>query len=105
MTVAETAAMLCAIGEAWCVRELTSALHDTPGDCHVAEALRRIPSEPARKQAARGYVPPKHDDTKPGFSLEEVVHNSIGGLFDVPLRRAQPIATELRARYPGSWEG
>jgi hypothetical protein len=103
--VEETAAMLCAIGEPWCVRELTSALRERPGDSYVAEALRRMPSQPARKQAERTYVPPEHDHTRLGFTFEEVLHNSVGALFDEPLRQAQRLAPELRARYPGTWQG
>jgi hypothetical protein len=103
--VAVAAATLCAIGEAWCVRELTSALREKPGDSYLAEALRRAPSELAREQAERTYVPPEHDHGKAGFTLEEVVHNSIAGLFDDPLARAMRYADDLRARYPGGWEG
>jgi hypothetical protein len=103
--VHETAAMLCAIGEAWCVRELTSVMREKPGNSYVAEALRRMPSQPARKQAERTYIPPEHDVSRAGFSFEEVIHNSIGALFDEPLAQAQPIAAALRARYRGSWEG
>jgi hypothetical protein len=102
--VQDIAVMLCAIGEAWCVRELTSALHEKPGDSYVAEALRRMPSQPARRQAERTYVPPQRDDG-PGFSFEEFVHDSVGTWFDEPLSQAQPIAAELRMRYRGSWEG
>jgi hypothetical protein len=99
------AAALCAIGDAWCVRELTSALREKPRDSYLAEALRRMPSELARAQGERTYVPPEHHHGKAGFTFEEVMHNSVGGLFEDPLARAMRYAEELRERYPSGWEG
>lgn len=103
--VHEMAALLAAIGQPWCVRELVSALEEAPRSSSIAEALRRSSSELARSQAVKLYVPPTHDPSALGYTWEEVEHNSVGEMLDHRLRAARPIAEQLREQYPATWEG
>lgn len=103
--VTEIAAVLAAVDQPWCVRELAAALRERPRDATLAEALRQSTSELARATATKHYRPPTHDPTTPGFSWEEVAHESVGELFQGPLDAARPLVDELRLRYPPGWEG
>jgi hypothetical protein len=103
--VAEIAALLAAIGQPWCVRELTSALTDVPGASTIAEALRRCAGDLAKRHAEKLYTPPMHDYSRIGFTHEEVEHANAREWFEEPFRKAQSTADELRARYPAAWDG
>lgn len=89
-----------------CHRELEAALaargeHAKP---YLAEALRRSASELARRRSRR-LEPPVHDDTRPGYTFEEVLHASAAASFDEPAREAQALGAVLRTRLPPDWAG
>ncbi|WP_394830822.1 hypothetical protein LVJ94_30365 [Pendulispora rubella] len=105
LCVTEVAALLAGIDQPWCVRELTSALVDVPNASTIAEALRRCAGDIAKRHAAKLYVPPTHDHSRLGFTYEEVAHANARERFEEPLREAQLLADELRARYPVAWGG
>ncbi len=98
--VSDIAAMLAAVDQPWCHRELSAALAERPGQTYLAEALRR-----SHGPAPDAYVPPEHDPTRVGFSHAEVVHASIAALFPGLSATERAVAIELRAAYPCDWEG
>lgn len=105
--VSDIAALLCALDQPWCQRELAQALTEAPSgvSAYIAEALRRSGSALAQRQAELLYTPPTHDSERVGFSMEEVLHNSVDSLLGEQLPGAQALADELRARLPPDWEG
>lgn len=107
IAVSEVAALLAAIDQPWCIRELEAAIKDaTPaGAITLTEALRSSHSELARRRGVELDVAPEHDPTSIGFTFEEVLHNSIGDLFAGPLEKARPLADTLRERFPPGWDG
>jgi len=100
--VSAIAAMLAAVDQPWCHRELSAALAERPGETYLAEALRRSHGPAAH---ATAYIPPEHDATRAGFSYEEVVHNSIAALFPELSAPERTAALELRGFYPPDWRG
>jgi hypothetical protein len=103
--VGEMASLLAAIDQPWCLRELASALEETPGGSVIAEALRRSSSELATRRAAKLYVPPTRNPSRRGYTWEEVRHHGAASMLDARLEAARPLAEELRTRYPPTWDG
>lgn len=103
--VAKVAALLSAIGQPWCVRELAAALDERPRNATLAEALRRTSGDLARAKAARSYVEPI-DEARDGFvTHERLVHLTTPILFERLLVRARGRGDRLRERFPPSWDG
>jgi len=101
IAVEEAAALLAALDQRWCHRELEAALRDTLRDAPatariLATALGHSSSELARRRAmGMTPPPPEHDPAVAGFTFEEVMANSADGLFHSHLEQVRPLAARL----------
>jgi hypothetical protein len=80
--VEEIAALLAAIDQPWCVRELAAALKDSPRQSAIAAALRRSASDVARRRAAELYVSPFDGPSIRGGFWDNMFHAHAGASFD-----------------------
>jgi len=104
-SVQRVSATLAAIGQSWCVRELTAALEDTAVDGtnrrYLAAALGQIGEVAA--QRAKALEPPAPVHEGPGYSFDEVVFANMGAFFGRALAEARPLAERLRAILPDDY--
>jgi hypothetical protein len=105
--VSEVAALLAAIDQPWCHRELEAALAAPPGPAraYLVEALRRSSGDLASARAALADIPPWATLGQIGFTYEQVLHANVSKAIEPALAKAWPLAAELRARYPPDWAG
>jgi Domain of unknown function (DUF6896) len=94
------AALVAAIGQPWCWRELDAALADTK--------TKEVPwakGNARRLAAALGKVmpPPERKPGQIGFSHEEVVAANLDGWLSAELERVAPLADKLRALLPDNF--
>lgn len=107
LNVNEIAALLAAIDQPWCHRELLHVLNYptlVSRPC-VIEALRHSSDANIRKLAAEYDKPPVRKEEQIGYTFEEVEYYNVGELFERPFFAASSKAGQLRAKYPADWDG
>lgn len=111
--VEEMAALLAALDQRWCQRELVAALAEPEIEIkirnrirpHLVAALRHSASELARRRAQAHDVPPTRDPEAIGYTAEEVAYTNADKFMARAVDRARALADELRDRYPEDWSG
>jgi hypothetical protein len=101
------AALLAAIDQRWCHRELAAALAEPRVASHsyLAAALRSTSSELARRRADADPGPPPRAPDAIGYTFDEVLHASADRELGDELDTWRDLAAVLRARYPDDWTG
>lgn len=103
--VEETAALLAAIDQRWCHRELAAALDEPRRGPHayLAAALRCTTSELGHRRADATPGPPPRAPDAIGYTFDEVLHANADRELGREHGAAQELAKVLRARYPDDW--
>ncbi|MBP8804988.1 MAG: hypothetical protein KBG48_02215 [Kofleriaceae bacterium] len=107
IAVLEMAALLAAIDQRWCHRELAAALAEERRESHayLAAALRSTTSELAQRRGASDPGPPPRAPDAIGFSFDEVLHARADDDLTDELDERRTLAARLRARLPDDWAG
>ena len=107
IAVLEMAALLAAIDQRWCHRELAAALAEERRESHayLAAALRSTTSELAQRRGASDPGPPPRAPDAIGFSFDEVLHARADDDLTEELDERRTLAARLRARLPDDWAG
>ena len=101
------AALLAAIDQPWCYRELLDTLNNpslVSRPC-VVEALRHSSDTNIRKLAAEHDRPPVRKEGQIGYTFEEVEYYNARESFEGPFLDASSKAEHLRSKYPADWNG
>ncbi len=107
LCVQEMAALLAAIDQQWCHREISAALEEPRRGTHayLAAGLRRTTSEIAKRRAAAAFAPPIRLPNAIGYTFDEVLAANADALVADELSQFQALASELREKYPEDWDG
>lgn len=105
--VEETSAVLAAIDQRWCHRELAAALGEERQASHsyLAAALRATSSDLAKRRADAAAGPPPRAPGAVGYTFDEVLHATAGDQMADELEQWRALGAELRAAYPEDWDG
>jgi hypothetical protein len=111
--IEEMAALLSALDQRWCQRELVAALAEPEIELKIRNrnrptlvaALRHSASEFARRRAEVHDIPPTRDPGAIGYTAEEIAYTNADKFMARAVERARPLADELRDRYPDDWSG
>lgn len=104
--VQEISALLAAIDQRWCHRELGAALAEVRHASHayLAAALRETTSDVAKRRADAAPGPDREPNAI-GFTFDEVLHASAGSHMAHELEQWRTLAADLRVVYPEDWDG
>lgn len=107
LCVQEMAALLAAIDQQWCHRELALALAEPRRGTHayLAAALSGTTSEVAKRRAAAAFAPAIRAPDAIGYTFDEVLAANADGLVADERTRLEALASELREKYPEDWDG
>lgn len=101
--VHEMAALLAAIDQRWCHRELAAALEQPRRASHayLAAALRCTSSDLARRRAALDPGPPERAPGAIGYTFDEVLHARADD--EIGVEKWRELAAELRTKLPDDY--
>lgn len=102
IAIAELAALLAAIDQPWCHRELAAAAAEQRRESHsyLAAALLATSSELAQRRGAAVPGPSPRAPGAIGFTFDEVLHNMADGEMAGHIDKQRALAARLRDKYP-----
>jgi hypothetical protein len=105
MCVQAMAALLAAIDQRWCHRELAAAATEPRRESHayLAAALRHTSSELARRRGEAVPGPAARSAGAIGYTFDEVLHASADEWIPDEIAGHRALAELIRARYPEDW--
>lgn len=100
-------AILAAIGQRWCRRELVAALEDPrpATQAYLADGLRLATGDVARRRADTAAAAPPPWLSAVGYTFDKVLHAKAGDQVTRGRIQWQELAASLRAAYPEDWSG